>query len=375
MSDQSSASIKARAAVLRKQGGPLQIEDVIVKAPRKDEVLVRIAATGVCHTDIVCRDGFPVPMPIVLGHEGSGIVEAVGAAVKRVRPGDHVVLSFNSCGQCGSCSHGHPATCAQFLGMNFAGVRLHDGSTPLAQVDDEPIHGLFFGQSSFATYAIAREVNTVPVPASVPLELLGPLGCGIQTGAGAAMISLNLRTGDSLAIFGGGAVGLSALLGARAVNAGPVIVIEPNAARRALAIELGAIRALDPRDGSDLVAAIKEIAAGGVRHAIDTTGIPAVIAQAIDCILPGGMLGIVGVPPPDAMVPAKLLDLIVKGVTLRPITEGDANPQTFIPKLISLYREGKFPFDRLITKFRFDQINEAMQASETGTAIKPVLIF
>jgi len=259
--------------------------------------------------------------------------------------------------------------------MNFAGVRLHDGSTPLAQGDNKPIHGFFFGQSSFATYAIAREVNTVPVPASVPLELLGPLGCGIQTGAGAAMISLNLRAGDSLAIFGGGTVGLSALLGARAVNAGPVIVIEPNAARRALAIELGAIRALDPRDGSDLVAAIKEIGAGGVRHAIDTTGIPAVIAQAIDCILPCGMLGIVGVPPPDAMVPAKLLDLIVKGVTLRPITEGDANPQTFIPKLISLYREGKFPFDRLITKFRFDQINEAMQASETGTAIKPVLIF
>lgn len=374
MSIQHSTNKTASAAVLRQIGGPFQIEKVSVFPPRADEVLIRMVGTGICHTDIVCRDGFPVPLPIVLGHEGSGIVEEVGPNVKRLRRGDHVVLSFNSCGHCGSCGAGHPATCTQFFPMNFAGVRLGDGSTPLMQGDD-PIHAVFFGQSSFATYAIAREINTIRVPNSAPLELLGPLGCGVMTGAGSVMISLNLRPCESLVIFGGGAVGLSALLGARAVDGGSVIVVEPNSERRALALDLGASKVFDPRDGTDIVAAIKEISGGGVRYGIDTTGIPAVIAQGIDCILPGGTLGLLGVSPSGAPVPATLMDLLVKGVTLRPIIEGDANPQNFIPKMVALYLEGKFPFDRLITKFRFDQINEAMRASEDGTAIKPVLVF
>ena len=374
MSTQASPAVTARAAVLRKVGGPLEFEDISVHAPRADEVLVRMVGTGVCHTDILCRDGFPVPMPIVLGHEGSGIVEAVGPNVKKVRKGDHVVLAFNSCGHCGSCKDDHPATCTQFLGMNFAGVRLEDGSTPLAQ-GSTPIHGVFFGQSSFSTYAIAREVNAVPISNSVPLELMGPLGCGVMTGAGAAINSLNMQRGQTLAIFGGGAVGLSALLGAKAVDAGQVFVVEPNAARRKLALELGATAVFDPRDGSDVVAAIKEASGGGVRYVIDTTGISAVIGQGINCIIPGGTIALVGVPPPDAAVPATLMDLLAKSVTLKPVTEGDANPQTFIPKMVALYKDGKFPFDKLITKFRFDQINEAMHASESGTAIKPVLVF
>ncbi len=374
MSTQASTGISARAAVLRKTGGPLVLEDISVHAPRADEVLVRMVGTGVCHTDMVCRDGFPVPMPIVLGHEGSGVVEAVGADVKKVRKGDHVVLAFNSCGQCGSCKDDHPATCTQFLGLNFAGVRLADGSTPLSQ-NGTPVHSVFFGQSSFATYAIAREINAVPISNSVPLELMGPLGCGVMTGAGAAINSIHIQPGQTLAIFGGGAVGLSALLGAKAVDAGQVFVIEPNAARRKLALELGASKAFDPRDGSDVIAAIKEASGGGARYVIDTTGIPAVIGQAINCILPGGTIALVGIPPPEAPVPATLMDLLAKSVTLRPVTEGDANPQTFIPKMVALYQAGKFPFDKLITKFRFDQINEAMKASEDGTAIKPVLVF
>ena len=212
-----SASVNARAAVLRETGGKFNIEDVVVASPRDDEVLVRMAGAGVCHTDMVCRDGFPIPLPMVLGHEGSGVVEAVGSKVTRVKPGDHVVLSFNSCGQCPSCADHRPATCTQFLGLNFAGVRLADGSTPLSQ-DGKPIHSVFFGQSSFATYGIAREINTVPVSKDVPLEILGPLGCGIQTGAGAAINSMKVGPKDSIAVFGGGSVGLSAVMGAKAME-------------------------------------------------------------------------------------------------------------------------------------------------------------
>lgn len=364
----------AKAAVLRAVGGPFKMEDIEVGPPRDDEVLIRMVGVGVCHTDIVCRDGFPVPLPIVLGHEGSGIVEAIGSKVKNVKPGDPVVLSFNSCEHCPSCERELPATCAQFLPLNFGGMRLADGSSPLAK-DGQPVHGMFFGQSSFATYAIARAVNTVRVSESVPLEILGPLGCGIQTGAGAVLNSLRPTPNDSLVIFGGGSVGLSALLGARAIDVGQVFLVEPNATRRALALELGATQVFDPRDGSDVVAAIKEASGGGVSFALDATGIPAVIGQAINCTRSGGTVGLVGVPPPDGQIPATLLDLLIKGVTLRPITEGDANPQTFIPQMIELYRKGRFPFDRLITQFPFDQINEAIHSTEKGESIKPVLVF
>jgi aryl-alcohol dehydrogenase/geraniol dehydrogenase (NAD+) len=251
---------------------------------------------------------------------------------------------------------------------------LTDGSTPLAQ-DGRPVHGMFFGQSSFATYAIARSVNTVKVGDDVPLELLGPLGCGIQTGAGAVLNSLQLRATDSLAIFGGGAVGLSALMAAVATGAKCILVVEPNPERRKLASALGATAVLDPRELADIVAAIKEASGGGVNYSLDCTGIPAVIGQAIASTIPGGTVGLIGVPPPEAAIPVTLLDLLIKGVILRPITEGDANPQTFIAKMIELHRQGRFPFDRLIQKFRFDQINEALHAAETGKVVKPVLVF
>jgi Zn-dependent alcohol dehydrogenase len=364
----------AEAAVLRSIGGPFALEKIQVAAARADEVLVRMVGVGICHTDIACRDGFPIPMPVVLGHEGAGVVEAVGSSVKGIKPGDHVVLAFNSCGRCAACSQERPSACANFLPFNFGGVRIADGSSPLSQ-DDKPLHGVFFGQSSFATYAIAGAINTVVVDSKLPLRILGPLGCGIMTGAGAAINSVNLRSGQSLAVFGGGTVGLSALLGAKAIGAGKVFVVEPNAKRRASAMQLGAAMAIDPCDGSDVVSAIKTASEGGVDHAVDTTAIPSVIRQAMDCVRGGGILALVGIPAPDAAIPATLLDLLMKNVTLKPVVEGDANPQTFVPKMLALHAAGKFPFDRLITEFPFAQINEAMLATERGEVIKPVLVF
>lgn len=366
--------MKATAAIVRAVGEDFSIEEIEVAEPRGAEVRVKMVGVGMCHTDLVARDGFPVPLPIVLGHEGSGIVEAVGPEVSDLVPGDHVVLSFDSCAACPTCDEGLPAYCHQFLGKNFAGVRLEDGSSPLSQAG-EVVHGNFFGQSSFGTYAIAHRRNTVKVDAALPLEILGPLGCGVMTGAGAAVISLGIRPGQSLAIFGGGAVGLSALLGARAVNAGPVIVIEPNAERRALALELGAAHVIDPAATEDVLAAVKELAGGGVNHALDTTGIPAVVGIAVETTIAHGTVGLVAVPPPDAMLPANMMSMLVRGTTIKYITEGDADPQEFIPRMIDWYRTGKFPFDRLIRKFPFAEINAAAHASENGSAIKPVLIF
>jgi Zn-dependent alcohol dehydrogenase len=370
----SAAVVSAKAAMVRKVGGPFTLETIEVAAPREREVRVRMVATGMCHTDLVARDGFPVPMPIVLGHEGAGVVESIGAKVTSVKPGDHVVLSFNSCDDCPSCGAAKPAYCYNFLAHNFSGVRPGDGSSPLSQNGDR-VSGNFFGQSSFGTYAIAHERNTVRVDHELPLELLGPLACGIQTGAGAAVNSVGLKKGQSLAVFGGGAVGLSALLGARAIDAGMVIVIEPNAKRGALALELGATHVINPRETADVLAKIKELSGGGVNHALDTTGIPAVIGIAVETMLPNGMLGLIAVPPPDATLPANMMSMLIRGVGVKYITEGDADPQEFIPRMIGWYKAGKFPFDRLITRFRFDQINEAARASETGEAIKPVLVF
>jgi len=367
--------IKARAAVMRSLGAPWTIEDVEISAPREDEVLIRLVGTGICHTDIACRDGFPVPMPIVLGHEGAGVVESVGSGVTRVKPGDHVVLSFDSCGECRNCHDHQPAYCYDFYPRNVAGTRKSDGSATVTTAGGEPLNAVFFCQSSFSTYALAREVNTVPVDKSLPLEILGPLGCGIQTGAGAAVNALGIRSGESLAVFGGGAVGLSAMLGAKAVGAAMVIIVEPNAGRRQLALELGATYVINPKETADVLATIKELSGGGVNYALDTTGIPDVIAVAAETMLPRGELALLGVPPAEATVPANMMSMLVRGVGVKYVVEGDSDPQEFIPRMVGWYRDGKFPFDKLIRKFPFEQINEAVHSSESGEVIKPVLIF
>jgi Zn-dependent alcohol dehydrogenase len=368
------AARKARAALARTQQAPLTLEDIDVAGPRADEVLVRMVATGICHTDVVCLNGFPVPMPIVLGHEGAGVIEAVGSAVSELAPGDHVLLSFNSCGTCANCTSHEPAYCFQFLGLNFGGMRLEDGSSPLSH-RGEKIHGQFFGQSSFATLAIARAVNAVKVDKSLPLATLAPLGCGVQTGAGAVMNSLQVRAGRSLAIFGCGAVGLSAVMAARIVGANPIVVVEPNAARRALALELGATHAIDPNGQNDMVGALREAGGGGLHYALDTSGIPAVMKNAIDAMLPNGMLALIGIPPPEAPMPMSIMDLYMRGLGVKCVIEGDADPQTFIPKLVELYQAGQLPVDRLIEQFPFERINDAFTAATNGSVIKPVVVF
>lgn len=364
--------VKGRAAVLSAPNGQFQIADVVLQEPRRDEVLVRVVGAGVCHTDVVCKSAFPVPMPIVLGHEGSGVVEAVGADVRSIKVGDHVVLTFNSCGSCPNCAKAAPANCFNFMPQNFGGARA-DGSTPM-YLGEVSINSRFFGQSSFATHVIATERNAIVVPKSAPLTDLGPLGCGIQTGAGAILNSLQVGKGDSVAVFGGGAVGLSAVMAAKIVGAAAIVLVEPIAARRALALEIGATHAIDPATSPDVAQAVRDAAAGGVTHALDTTGIPAVIGCAGEVLLPKGVLGALGFSPPDATLPLNIMSLLVRGITVKAIIEGDSKPHEFIPRLVQYHAEGKLPIERLYKRYRLDEINEAFDATVNGGVIKPLLV-
>jgi aryl-alcohol dehydrogenase len=249
--------LNIKAAVVREKSAPFIIEDLSLDDPRPEEVLVRIVATGVCHTDMVVRDQeYPVPLPLVLGHEGAGIVEKVGAAVKAVTPGDHVVLSYGSCGRCANCEQGKPGYCVEFYDRNFKGARL-DGSTPLHAHDHGDIGGCFFAQSSFATHALVTERNAIKIPKDVPLEIMGPLGCGIQTGAGAVINVLKPQPGASLAIFGAGSVGLAAAMAALAVGVTTIIMIDLNDDRLAFARELGVSHTVNGRE-ADTVKAIQK---------------------------------------------------------------------------------------------------------------------
>jgi aryl-alcohol dehydrogenase len=279
-------------------------------------------------------------------------------------------MSLNYCGECPTCAKGRQHYCHDSFGRNFGGTR-PDGTVPLKAPEGE-MYGNFFGQSSFATHAICHEVNAIKVPADVPLELLGPLACGIQTGAGAVMNSLLVRPGMSFAVFGAGSVGLSAVMAARVCGATTIIAVDLNDARLEVARELGATHTVNPRDG-DPVEQIMAIDEGGVDRTLEAIGTAATTRQALDCLALCGACGIVGAATPDVEVPVNLIHHMTGGRTFQGIIEGDAASDLFIPMMIDLYRQGRFPFDRLVTFYDFADINDAVAASESGEAIKPIL--
>ncbi len=360
-----------RAAVTRARHVPMLLETLELDEPRADEIVVRLVATGVCHTDIAMRDQhYPVPQPIVLGHEGAGVVEYAGAAVTRVATGDHVVMSYDSCGSCASCLDGAATYCYDFFAHNFAGAR-HDGTTALSS-GGAPVHSHFFGQSSFATHAICRERNVVKVPDDVPLELLGPLACGIQTGAGAVMNALRVRPGRRFAVFGAGSVGLSAVMAARVAGATTIVAVDINPQRLALAREFGATHTIDASK-QDAAQAIVAIDGAGVDFSLETTALPRVIRQAVESLAPLGTCGIVGASPGGTEMTLDVLHVMTAGRSIRGIVEGDAVPQRFVATLIELYRQGRFPFDKLLTFYPFDRIDDAVRDCEAGHVVKAIV--
>ncbi len=362
-----------RAAVCYGAQSPFTIEEATLGAPRAGEVLVRIVGAGICHTDMAARDQqVPVPLPMVLGHEGSGVVEAVGPGVTEVAPGDAVILTFASCGTCPNCSDDAPAYCYQFGLYNFSGMR-PDGSKAVTSPAGV-LHSHFFGQSSFATHALASERNVVKVPASaahVPLALLGPLGCGLQTGAGAVLNSMAVKAGRALLVIGAGAVGLSAVMAGKIAGATPIIAVDLHENRLDLARELGATHTV--QGGGDLVAALRDICPDGLNYAFDTTGIAALIELAFGLLAPRGILGLVGASDHEAMLHFNELSLMGGGKRVMGILEGDSDPKVFIPQLIEHHIAGRFPFEKLVETFAFEDINAAFACGESGRVIKPVL--
>jgi aryl-alcohol dehydrogenase len=365
--------MQSRAAVLRDIDAPLTIEDIETGELAEGEILVRIKGVGICHTDVSAAHGvIPIPLPSVLGHEGAGVVEAVADGVEGIDVGDHVALSFGHCGECDLCLAGRPAYCEVFGALNYFGTRM-DGTTTLSSGEEE-VHGSWFAQSSFASYAIADQHNAVVVPKDLPIETLGPLGCGLQTGAGSVMNVLRAREGESIAIFGLGGVGLGALMAAKAIGCDPIIAIDLNDDRLALAKELGASHTFNPGATNDLIWDVMQVVAPGVDHSFDAVGIGTVTRQALELLRTPGHCATVGFQGLENEITIDQGHLLL-GRTLSGVIEGDANPKELIPKLIALHREGKFPFDRLIRTYPIEEINQAIADADSGAVIKPVIVF
>ncbi len=364
--------MQIHAAVTESKGAPFVIQELELGELRADEVLVQVRAAGICHTDLIVRDQWlAVPLPAVLGHEGAGVVISVGHAVSKVGPGDHVAMSYGSCGSCPSCAHGRPWVCHDFGGRNFGAMR-PDGSTALTR-GGQPIHSHFFSQSSFATHAVATERNVTKLEPSIPLEIVAPFGCGIQTGAGAVLNALQPDAGTSIAVFGAGAVGLAAVMAARVAGCATIIGVDLRPARLTLAQELGATVVIESRN-KDPVEAIRQATGGaGVDFSIEATGSPQALLQAVSCTGPGGTCVLLGAPPLGTEVSLEVHEILAPGRTLRGVIEGESVPDVFLPRLIELWQQGRFPVDQIITHYDFDAIDTAAYDAEEGRTIKPVL--
>ena len=362
--------MKAKAAVTLKNQQAFEVKQIDVDEPKADEVLIRVVASGVCHTDAVARDleGL-VAMPAVLGHEGSGVIEKVGKDVANVKVGDYVVMSFASCHHCENCLSAHPSVCESFNFLNFDG-RMADGSTPYHHEGGDL--SIFFGQSSFSEKVVTKAINVVPVDVKNEdeLSLLGPLGCGIQTGAGTVMNYLNPAVGESIIIFGTGAVGLSAIMAAKLAGCAHIIAVDVHQHRLDLAKKLGATHTINGKE-QDTVAEVRKITGKGAHYSVETTGVAPVVLQAVHAIKPLGKVAIVGF---TGEVTFNIqADLMGEGKTLVGVIEGDSIPQLFIPKLVELYKQGKFPINELIEFYTLDQINQAFADSASGKVIKPII--
>lgn len=362
--------MEIKAAVVHEAEGDISLENVTIEEPKANEVLIKMVGTGVCHTDLgVKAQNIKTPLPIALGHEGAGIIEKVGPGVFDFEPGDHVVMSFSYCNSCKNCLEGHPAACERFGQLNFGGAHL-EGTTRLAKGNDEV--ATLFGQSSLATYAIAHTNNIVKVDKDVDLRLLGPLACGIQTGSGTVLQRLKLGFGDTIVIFGCGGVGLSGVMGAKLTGAKNIIAVDIVAERLELAKELGATHTINGKE-VDTVEEIFKITGNGAEYVLEATGVPMLILQGIRSLRARGVMAVVGVGPDTTL---NIHDeLIPPNRTIMGVVEGDTIPKLFIPELIEYYKAGKFPFDKLIKFYSFDQLNEAIDDMHSGETIKPVITF
>lgn len=362
--------MKITAALSGRGGETPELVELEQEGPRAGEMRIRLVATGICHTDLHEHPGRHSPQPIVLGHEGAGVVEELGEGVSGFAVGDHVILSGNSCGICPSCLAGRPTYCDLAMPLCFGGKRL-DGSTALCE-GDHAVHSHFFGQSSFATHAIIPQRTAVKMDKDLPLEKLGPLGCGVVTGAGGVIEALKVGFGDTIAVFGTGGVGLSAVMAAKLVGAKRIVAVDLSDDRLELAREFGATDTFRG-DQEGLADAIRKVTGRGVDFTFNTTNAPPVHSAALEVLAMNGTAGFVAAPLGEWS--PQMFALLAGGRQLRGILGGDANPRTFLPQLAEYWRQGRLPFDRMLKFYPFAEIERAWADAKSGAAIKPVLLM
>ena len=353
--------MRITAALVPEEGARFRLEELELADPGVDELIVRVAASGVCQTDIHGRDDyFGIPFPCVFGHEGAGIVERVGAQVTGIAPGDRVVMVSPACGACKACARGLPGYCASARRLKFGG-RLRDGRIPFRR-GEAPVYGAFFQQSSFATHALATAGNVVKLPDALPLELAAAFACGVNTGAGAVLNALRPQPGSSIAIFGAGAVGLAAVMAARIAGCGTIVAVDLHDSRLALARELGATHVFHASQPVPMM----------VEASIEAAGEPQALRRALDCLAPLGVCCLVG-SARQGVEAALEMARLQHGRTLRGCIQGDAPPHEFFPRLFEHWSAGRLPVERLVSFYDWRDVNRAVDDAALGRAIKPVL--
>jgi len=376
--------ITTRAAVLRQMGlpapyvasRPLAIETLQLAPPADGELLIKVRAAGLCHSDLSVIDGSrPRVMPMVLGHEAAGVVEACGAGVTAFAPGDHVVFSFVPvCGHCDPCASGRAALCEPGAKANVAGTLL-GGTQPFATGEGVALHH-HLGVSGFAERTVVSQRSAVKIAPDLPYEIAALFGCAVMTGVGAVVNTAQLRAGQSIAIFGLGGVGLAALLGAVAAGAYPVVAVDVNPAKLALAAGLGASHCIQAGKAVDVPAQIKAAVNGGVDIAIETVGHEQVLAEAYHATRRGGTTVTVGLPHPGRMLSLSAVSLVAEERTLKGSYMGSCVPSRDLPRFVALYQAGRLPVDRLLThRLTLDEINAGFDRLARGQAVRQVILM
>ena len=358
--------ISARAAVTREAGQPLVLENVSITEPADNEILVKIHSTGICHTDLIMHGIGIYGGPAVYGHEGAGVVEKVGKLVKKVSVGDHVVMCVNShCGTCPECIKGHPMNCHEY---DFTKPQMREDKSP-TMLDEEGNPLLHGGATSFTTHVITTEKSVIKINKSVSLDVAGVFACGIQTGYGTVVHAANPEVGDSIAVFGVGSVGLCSILAAKHRRCYPIIAVDINPDKLAVAKELGATHCINSLEENP-EEKIRELTGRGVTFAIDTVGKPEVTPSIIRSTDLTGTTLLIGASPEPMSIPTTD---ILWGRTVKGVVEGDSIPDLFVPDLIRMYEEGDLPLEKLFTFYDFEDINQAIMEFHQGKSIKPIV--
>lgn len=366
--------MRIKALVVEAKGAPFEVQELELDEPGRGEALVRIVAAGVCHTDEITRHGdLPMPFPCVLGHEGAGVVEQVGPGVEDIAVGDRVIIGWPACGACRNCLDGQPRYClrtgeALVSGRRFKGELA--GKSAYSR-DGRTINGHFFGQSSFATHSLVTADALVKVPNDVAIELLGPLACGLATGAGAVLNEARPRLGDSILVVGVGAVGLAAIMAARNSGVTTIIAADLHDNRLQLAREMGATHTINSRN-TNLIEGVAQITGATVDYAFECTGVISVLESVAQTVGMLGTLVLIGGAPAGASFKLDHVSTLW-GRRMIGVLGGGGRSGQLIPALVQLLEQGRFPFDRLVEYYEMDQIEQALADSKSGKVIKPIL--